>query len=53
MATQQDNWETVKALFEAALVVDATNRSLFLKERCPDARVCAEVERLLGGTRRG
>ena len=47
MATQQDNWEAVKALFEAALEKDAANRSSFLKERCPDASVCAEVERLL------
>jgi WD40 repeat protein/predicted Ser/Thr protein kinase len=47
MATQQDNWEAVKALFEAALEVDAANRSSFLKERCTDASVCAEVERLL------
>jgi eukaryotic-like serine/threonine-protein kinase len=47
MATQQDNWEAVKALFEAALEEDPANRSSFLKERCPDASVCAEVERLL------
>jgi serine/threonine protein kinase len=47
MATQQDNWEAVKALFEAALEVDAANRFSFLKERCLDASVCAEVERLL------
>ena len=47
MAIQQDNWETVKALFEAALEEKAENRSSFLKERCPDASVCAEVERLL------
>ncbi len=47
MATQQDNWEAVKALFEAALEEDPANRSSFLKQRCPDASVCAEVERLL------
>src|SRR5579863_7969838 len=47
MATQQDNWEAVKALFEAALEEDPAKRSSFLKERCPDASVCAEVERLL------
>lgn len=47
MATQQDNWEAVKALFEAALEETAANRSSFLKVRCPDASVCAEVERLL------
>jgi hypothetical protein len=47
MATQQDNWEAVKALFEAALQENAANRSSFLKERCPDAGLRAEVERLL------
>ena len=47
MATRPDNWEAVKALFEAALEEDAANRSSFLKERCPDAGLCAEVERLL------
>src|SRR5271165_1044393 len=47
MATQQDNWEAVKALFEAALEENAADRSSFLKERCSDPSVCAEVERLL------
>jgi serine/threonine protein kinase/Flp pilus assembly protein TadD len=47
MATQQDNWAAVKALFEAALEEDAANRASFLKQHCPDATVCAEVERLL------
>ena len=47
MATQQDNWEAAKALFEAALEEDPANRSSFLKEQCSDASVCAEVERLL------
>ena len=47
MATQQDNWEAAKALFEAALEEDPANRSSFLKARCSDASVCAEVERLL------
>ncbi len=47
MATQQDNWEAVKALFEAALEENVADRSSFLKERCSDASVCAEVERLL------
>jgi eukaryotic-like serine/threonine-protein kinase len=47
MATQPDNWEAVKALFEGALAEDPANRSSFLKERCPDASVRAEVERLL------
>jgi tetratricopeptide (TPR) repeat protein/TolB-like protein/tRNA A-37 threonylcarbamoyl transferase component Bud32 len=47
MATQPDNWEAVKELFEAALEEDPARRSLFLKERCPDAGLRAEVERLL------
>ncbi len=47
MAIQPDNWEAVKALFEAALEEDAANRSSFLRERCPDASLRAEVERLL------
>jgi tetratricopeptide (TPR) repeat protein len=47
MATRQDNWEAVKALFESAWEVDAANRSSFLREHCSDASVRAEVERLL------
>jgi hypothetical protein len=47
MATQPHNWERVKALFEAALEEDPADRSSFLKERCPDANVRAEVARLL------
>ncbi len=47
MATQPDNWEAVKALFEAALEVGAANRSSFLKEQCPDVNIREEVERLL------
>jgi len=47
MATQQDNREAVKSLFAAALEENPADRSSFLKERCADASVCAEVERLL------
>jgi serine/threonine protein kinase len=47
MATRPDNWEAVKALFEAALEEDSAHRSSFLKERCPDPSLLAEVERLL------
>jgi serine/threonine protein kinase len=47
MATRPDNWEAVKALFEAALEKDSAHRSSFLNERCRDASVRAEVERLL------
>jgi serine/threonine protein kinase/tetratricopeptide (TPR) repeat protein len=47
MATSPDRWKTVKEWFEAALEEDAAHRSSFLKERCPDASLRAEVERLL------
>jgi hypothetical protein len=47
MVTQPDNWEAAKALFEAALEENAANRYSFLKERCPEASLRAEVERLL------
>jgi hypothetical protein len=41
------NWKVDKELFEAALEEEAARRSLLLRERCPDADVCAAVERLL------
>ena len=47
MATRPENWEAVKALFEAALEEDSAHRSSFLKERSPDASLRNEVERLL------
>lgn len=47
MSTQPDHWEAVKALFEAALEEKPASRSDFLAERCTDAYVRAEVERLL------
>ena len=47
MTVQPENWEAIKALFDAALEEDSAHRSLFLKERCPDASLRAEVERLL------
>jgi formylglycine-generating enzyme required for sulfatase activity/dienelactone hydrolase len=47
MATQQENWETVKALFEAALDQEPASRSSFLMEHCSDERLRSEVERLL------
>jgi serine/threonine protein kinase/Tfp pilus assembly protein PilF len=47
VATRPQNWEAIKALFDAALEEDSTHRSAFLKERCADGSVCAEVERLL------
>ena len=39
--------ETIKALFEAVLEQDSARRSSFLKERCTDATLRSEVERLL------
>jgi serine/threonine protein kinase/formylglycine-generating enzyme required for sulfatase activity/cephalosporin-C deacetylase-like acetyl esterase len=47
MATQQDNWAAIKALFDAALEQDPAHRSSFVKERSSDASIRAEVERLL------
>jgi serine/threonine protein kinase/formylglycine-generating enzyme required for sulfatase activity/dienelactone hydrolase len=47
MATQQGNWETVKALFEAALGEEPSSRSAFLRSHCSDERLLSEVERLL------
>jgi serine/threonine protein kinase/dienelactone hydrolase len=47
MATQQENWETVKALFEAALEEEPANRSTYLRLHCSDVRLRSEVERLL------
>lgn len=47
MATSPQKWETVKALFEAALQQDSVQRSEFLHEHCTDASLRAEVARLL------
>ncbi|MFZ0200112.1 MAG: hypothetical protein WB523_03255 [Candidatus Sulfotelmatobacter sp.] len=47
MSTRPDNWEAVKALFEAALAEDSARRSSFLRERCPNAGLRTEVERPL------
>ena len=47
MATQQEHWASVKALFEAALDQEPASRSLFLMEHCSDERLRSEVERLL------
>jgi eukaryotic-like serine/threonine-protein kinase len=47
MATRPQNWEAIKALFEAALEEDSARRSSFLQERCADPSLRAEVERLL------
>jgi serine/threonine protein kinase len=47
MATSPQKWETVKALFVAALEIDSSTRSAFLQDNCPDGDTRAEVERLL------
>ena len=47
MATRPQNWEAIKALFEAALEENSARRSSFLQERCTDPSLLAEVERLL------
>jgi predicted Ser/Thr protein kinase len=47
MASKPQKWEAVKALFQAALEEDSARRSAFLRERCGDATLRAEVERLL------
>jgi eukaryotic-like serine/threonine-protein kinase len=47
MPTAPENWETIKQLFEAALEQNTDQRSSFLRNHCPDATICAEVERLL------
>jgi len=47
MATQPDNWQVVKALFDAALGLDSSARSVFLRDNCPAVETRAEVERLL------
>jgi len=47
MAISPEKWETVKALFDAALELDSSQRFVFLRENCPDDDARAEVERLL------
>ncbi len=47
MATLPNNWEAVKTLFDAALDLDSSGRSVFLRDNCPDVTLRAEVERLL------
>ncbi len=48
MTLTPDKWEAAKDLFEAALGESRSSRSSFLRERCGDISVRAEVERLLG-----
>jgi eukaryotic-like serine/threonine-protein kinase len=47
MTTNPENWENVKALFDAALELRPEERAAFLRRRSSDADVREEVERLL------
>jgi tetratricopeptide (TPR) repeat protein len=47
MASPTENWKVVKELFEAALDEEPALRPSLLQDRCHDANVRAEVERLL------
>src|SRR6266853_5621611 len=47
MPISPEQWETVKALFEAAQAVDSSGRVNYLREASADPEVRAEVERLL------
>jgi hypothetical protein len=42
-----EQWERIKALFEAALQQPPAKRASFLARLCPEARLRAEVEKLL------
>jgi hypothetical protein len=47
MPAPLDKWTSIKDLFAAALEQAPTSRSAFLRERCKDAEICSEAERLL------
>jgi eukaryotic-like serine/threonine-protein kinase len=47
VSTQLPNREKIKALFHEAFELDSAARGRFLRDKCPDAEVRAEVERLL------
>jgi len=47
MTITPDNWENVRALFDAALQLNPEERSPFLHAASTDSTVVAEVERLL------
>jgi tRNA A-37 threonylcarbamoyl transferase component Bud32 len=42
-----DNWEKIKALFEATLLQEPAKRASFLARLCPEADVREQVEKLL------
>ena len=45
--TDNDRWQEIDELFEAALELQAAQRDAFLSERCSSADVRVHVERLL------
>ncbi len=47
MDLTSEQWERIKALFEAALQQPATKRASFLVRLCPEPELRAEVEKLL------
>jgi len=47
LVTRPQNWEALRALFQAALDEDPTERPAFLRERYVNLSLYAEVERLL------
>jgi serine/threonine protein kinase/Tfp pilus assembly protein PilF len=47
MQMTPDNWNKVKALFEAALALEPSERAAFLGQSCPEADLRQQVERLL------
>jgi serine/threonine protein kinase len=47
MVTSPDDWKAVKELFDAALEEEPSQRASLLRERCHDANLRSEVERLL------
>jgi len=47
MEMTPDNWNKVKALFEAALAREPSERATFLAQNCPDENLRQEVEKLL------
>ena len=47
MTASPKDWQRIKELFDAALEVDAAQRSSLLRDRCSDANIRAEVARQL------
>ena len=47
MQMTPDNWDRAKELFEAALELDSSQRTLFLAENCREESLRRQVEKLL------